>query len=34
MKITELIKPNTFNNENHWYPKVLNATIHPMVNFF
>ncbi|CAM1367059.1 conserved hypothetical protein [Tenacibaculum litoreum] len=34
MKTIELIKPNTFNNENHWYPKVLNATIHPMVNFF
>jgi hypothetical protein len=30
----ELIKPGNFNNENHWYPKALNATIHPMVNFF
>lgn len=30
----ELIKPENFNNENHWYPKALNATIHPMVNFF
>jgi len=28
------VKPNSFNNENHWYPKALNATIHPMVNFF
>lgn len=31
---TVLVKPDTFNNENHWYPKALNATIHPMVNFF
>lgn len=30
----KLIKPGNFNNENHWYPKALNATIHPMVNFF
>jgi len=29
-----VVKPGTFNNENHWYPKALNATIHPMVNFF
>ncbi len=29
-----LVKPDTFNNENHWYAKALNATIHPMVNFF
>lgn len=29
-----LVKPESFNNENHWYPKALNATIHPMVNFF
>ncbi|MBT8189336.1 MAG: hypothetical protein KJO29_02815 [Bacteroidia bacterium] len=29
-----LVKPGSFNNENHWYPKALNATIHPMVNFF
>ena len=28
------IKPGNFNNENHWYPKALNATIHPMVSFF
>ncbi|MFD0993547.1 hypothetical protein [Tenacibaculum geojense] len=34
MKKTEVISPNSFNSENHWYPKVLNATIHPMVNFF
>jgi len=30
----KLIKPGSFDNENHWYPKALNATIHPMVNFF
>ncbi len=28
------ITPNSFDCENHWYPKALNATIHPMVNFF
>jgi len=33
-KNIELIQPNTFVPEDHWYPKVLNATIHPMVNFF
>lgn len=33
-KQTEMISPNSFNGENHWYPKALNATIHPMVNFF
>lgn len=30
----QLIKPNTFENQNHWYPKALNAVIHPMVHFF
>jgi len=30
----ELVLPNSFEAENHWYPKALNATIHPMVNFF
>jgi hypothetical protein len=28
------IQPGTFEGANHWYPKALNATIHPMVNFF
>ncbi len=28
------IKPGTFEATQHWYPKALNATIHPMVNFF
>ena len=30
----ENIVPGTFESENHWYPKALNATIHPMVSFF
>lgn len=30
----ELILPDSFIAEEHWYPKALNATIHPMVNFF
>lgn len=30
----ETIKPGSFTSENHWYPKALNATIHPMVSFF
>ncbi len=33
-KTAKLIQPGTFEPENHWYPKALNATIHPMVNFF
>jgi hypothetical protein len=27
-------KPGEFEAHEHWYPKALNATIHPMVNFF
>ncbi len=30
----ENVKPGSFASENHWYPKALNATIHPMVSFF
>lgn len=30
----QLITPGSFVCEHHWYPKALNATIHPMVNFF
>jgi hypothetical protein len=30
----KIIKPGSFEPENHWYPKALNATIHPMVSFF
>lgn len=33
-KQIELIAPGNFEGSNHWYPKALNATIHPMVNFF
>ena len=33
-KKIEVVLPGTFTGENHWYPKALNATIHPMVNFF
>ena len=28
------IYPGSFEAHHHWYPKALNATIHPMVNFF
>ena len=28
------VPPGAFEPEAHWYPKALNATIHPMVNFF
>ncbi|MGK0366177.1 MAG: hypothetical protein ACI85O_003250 [Saprospiraceae bacterium] len=31
---TKIIGPGNFSGENHWYPKALNATIHPMVAFF
>jgi len=31
---SKVIQPNEFEPENHWYPKALNATIHPMVSFF
>ena len=31
---TRTVAPGSFEPEAHWYPKALNATIHPMVNFF
>jgi len=34
MKNIEIVKPQSFSGEDHWYPKALNATIHPMVSFF
>ncbi|MDF1865936.1 MAG: hypothetical protein P1U70_13975 [Saprospiraceae bacterium] len=34
MKRATLIQPGEFEAHNHWYPKALNATIHPMINFF
>ena len=30
----EIVSPDHFEAENHWYPKAFNATIHPMVSFF
>ncbi len=30
----QIIEPGSFVNHQHWYPKALNATIHPMINFF
>lgn len=32
--MSQIIVPNTFNGQNHWYEKSLNATIHPMVSYF
>ena len=29
-----LVHPGSFRAEDHWYPKALNATIHPLVSFF
>ncbi|HMO39779.1 MAG TPA: hypothetical protein PKC76_00090 [Saprospiraceae bacterium] len=29
-----VVQPGEFEAHRHWYPKALNATIHPMVNFF
>lgn len=31
---TTIIHPGEFEAHQHWYPKALNATIHPMINFF
>lgn len=33
-KTTEVIQPGEFEAHDHWYPKALNATIHPMISFF
>ncbi len=33
-KDIQVIQPGSFIGEDHWYPKALNATIHPMVSFF
>ncbi|WP_116125224.1 hypothetical protein [Lewinella sp. IMCC34183] len=30
----QIVPPGSFRAEAHWYPKALNATIHPMVSFF
>ncbi len=29
-----IVQPDEFEAHDHWYPKALNATIHPMINFF
>lgn len=29
-----IVQPDEFEPHLHWYPKALNATIHPMINFF
>jgi len=29
-----IVRPGDFEAHTHWYPKALNATIHPMVTFF
>jgi len=34
MEKIQIIQPGTFSPEDHWYPKALNATIHPMISFF
>ncbi len=34
MKPIKIIQPNEFEAHEHWYPKALNATIHPMISFF
>ncbi|MCA9371961.1 hypothetical protein KC726_03610 [Candidatus Woesebacteria bacterium] len=33
-KAIEKISPGSFVPSDHWYPKALNAQIHPLVNFF
>jgi len=30
----QTVQPGEFEAHHHWYPKALNATIHPMINFF
>ena len=34
LKSSVMVNPGEFEAHNHWYPKALNATIHPMINFF
>lgn len=33
-KTATVVQPGEFEAHHHWYPKALNATIHPMINFF
>ena len=30
----QLIEPGSFDHHRHWYPRVANATIHPLVQYF
>jgi len=32
--VSVLVQPDEFEGHDHWYPKALNATIHPMIHFF
>lgn len=34
LRKAKIINPGEFEAHEHWYPKALNATIHPMINFF
>ncbi len=34
LKNAHVIESGEFEAHNHWYPKALNATIHPMISFF
>ena len=34
MSKSSTVQPNEFEPHLHWYPKALNATIHPMISFF
>lgn len=34
MRKVEKFEPGSFEPENHWYDKALNATLHPMVSYF
>ena len=34
MDNTRIVQPDEFEAHEHWYPKALNATIHPMISFF
>jgi len=34
VKKFRIVQPDEFEANDHWYPKALNATIHPMIDFF
>ncbi len=34
LTVAEVVPPGSFEANRHYYPKALNATIHPMVHFF